>query len=67
MLLLFKIKSYIVAVKILLIRNLKMQLKKTNQKDHQKYLGVKMVRSKTTCPKWHLSQTRHGPFGVPFD
>jgi hypothetical protein len=45
-----------VVVKILL--NSKKDNKKTNQKDHQKDL-IKMVGSKTTCPK--------GPFGVPFD
>jgi hypothetical protein len=45
-----------VVVKILL--NSKKDSKKINQKDHQKDL-IKMVGSKTTCPK--------GPFGVPFD
>jgi hypothetical protein len=52
MLLLLLFKSYMVVVKILL--NSKKDSKKTNQKDL-----IKMVGSKTTCPK--------GPFGVPFD
>jgi hypothetical protein len=40
-----------------LIKNLgkKNPIEKTNQKDL-----VKMVRSKSTCPKWHSSQVGHG-------
>jgi hypothetical protein len=30
-------------------------IKKTNQKDL-----VKMVESKSTCPKWHVDQVGHG-------
>jgi hypothetical protein len=32
-------------------------IKKTNQKD-----PVKMVRSKSTFPKWHFGQVGHGGF-----
>ncbi len=42
-----------------IIKNL---VRKTNKKNH-----VKMAGSKTTCPRWHLSQVEHGSFGVPFD
>jgi len=39
--------------------------KRTNQKDHEKDL-VKIVKSKTTSPRWHLGQVGQGPFGVIF-
>ncbi len=48
-------KLYIVVIKILLIN------KKDNNKNPPKIPPknlIKMVRSKMTCPRWHLGQVR---------
>jgi hypothetical protein len=34
-------------------------VKKSSKKTNQKYL-IKMLGSKSTCPKWHFGQIGHG-------